>query len=239
MSSRFSRVGTIAIVGLMAASLSGCAAVGSVFGLVPASEVTATPTPTATVAPFESEFTDMGAVHPASLIGTSLNLNLDMWTEQKTHEWTANSEKLFSLVIDALDTTVPAEAAFALKRQVFMSNVTVTGTPVTADGTEGTPIPLINVDPIAATLDPEALRSVYGLLITSPKGGFQLESTDIGPLEDGVTGIIIDVKMTITAESAGGSAAYAAQVVEQQIPVAIFTDAEAAKAAAESSDGEN
>ncbi|MCU1405907.1 MAG: hypothetical protein JWQ43_2210 [Glaciihabitans sp.] len=241
MPSWFSRAGSVAAVGLITVSLAGCSSGGFIFGASPLAESTptATPTPTATVAPFESEFSDMGSVHPVSIVGPQLELNLDLWTEQKTHEWTNDGEKMFSTVINVIDQSVPADAAFALKRQVFMSNVTVTATPVDADGEAGTAMTLLNIDPVAATLDPEALKSDYGLLITSPKGGFQLESTDLGELDDDVTGVVLDFAMTITSETAGGSAVYAQQVVAQTVPIAIYTDAEAEQASAESSDGEN
>ena len=64
-----------------------------------ASQVVATQAPTTTAAPlqYNSVFTDMGSIHPTTMIGTQLELELDMWTEQKTHEWYPDNEKLFSL----------------------------------------------------------------------------------------------------------------------------------------------
>jgi len=241
MPSRYTRVGSVAAVGILALSLAGCSTGGMLFGeSSSASETTPTPTPTATTIPFESEFTDMGSVHYPTMVAAQLQLDLDMWTEQKTHEWTADSDKLYSIVINVTDLTVPATAAFATKRQVFMSNLSISYVPTMANGDKGSSVPLLTVNPVTATLDPEALRSdQYGLLITSPKGGFQMESNEIGDLADDVTGITLSFAMTITAESAGGSNTYITQPFVTPVEVAIFTEEDAAQAAAESEDGKN
>jgi hypothetical protein len=217
-----SRVGSTAAVGLLALSLTSCSA-GGVFGSSPldAVQVVAEPTTTAEPLEYNSVFSDMGSIHPTSMIGSQLELELDMWTEQKTHEWYPDSEKLFSFVINVYDQTVPAEAPFATKRLVYMSNLTVTATTTTTSGNVETPL-VLNVDPVAVTLDPEALRSDYGLLITSPKGGFQLESNSIGTVAADTEGLSLDFAMTISSETAPGSGVYVTQPVHQLVPVAIF-----------------
>jgi hypothetical protein len=216
------RLGTVSLVGALAFSLSGCSAT-SLFGAAPvaAPVVTATPTPTATVLPYESVFSDMGSIHPEVALASKLNLQLDMWTEQKTHEWYPTSEKLFSMVISVFDTNVAESAPFSKKRKVYMSNLSVTATTTTTSGLVEKPF-VLDVDPIEVTLDPEALTSDYGLLITSPKGGFQLESNEIGALAADTTGLVLDFAMTISTQSKSGSKSYATQVVHQLIPVAIF-----------------
>jgi len=220
-----SRAGSTAAAGLLALSLTSCSAAGGLFGSSPmdASQVVATQAPTTTAAPlqYNSVFTDMGSIHPTTMIGTQLELELDMWTEQKTHEWYPDNEKLFSFVVNVYDQSVPAEAPFASKRLVYMSNLTVTATTTTTSGNVETPL-VLNVDPVAVTLDPEALRSDYGLLITSPKGGFQLESNSIGVVADDTEGLSLDFAMTISSETTPGSGVYVTQPVHQLVPVAIF-----------------
>ncbi|GAA2221720.1 hypothetical protein GCM10009851_00230 [Herbiconiux moechotypicola] len=180
---------------------------------------------------FASVFTDMGSVHPTVDIADQLALQLDVWTEQKTHDWTPLADKRFSFVIGVYDNRVPAEASFDQKRRVYMSNITVTAQTTTASGTVETPYTL-NTDPIKVTLDPEALRSDQGLglLITSPKGGFQLESQQIGVLAGDTQGVMLDFAMQISYENAPLSNTYTTQVVHQYVPIAIFSEAAAAAA---------
>lgn len=223
-----SRLLAVIVIGGMAAVSTGCSTFGGILGAAPgAANAAATPAPTPTPSTslaFDSVFTDFGSVHPVVPIGDNLELQLDMWTEQKTHEWYTTANKKFSFVISVFDRAVPADAPFAQKRPVYMSNVTVTATTSTTGGSSATPF-VLNLDPVTTTLDPEALRSDAGLLITSPKGGFQLESNTIGVLTDDTYGLVLDFSMTITVDAiggVGGSAAGTRSVVHQPIRVAIF-----------------
>jgi hypothetical protein len=226
MLSKRARLGLSGVVPLLVLGLSGCAT-GSMFGSSPidaaAVSTSSTPTPSASPLEFNSVFTDMGSVHPTQLIADRLQLELDMWTEQKTHEWYYDSDKKFSFVIDVTDQSQTEDAPFATKRLVYMSNLTVTATTTTTSGTIETPL-VLSVDPIAATLDPEALSSSYGLLITSPKGGFQLESQTIGTLAPDTIGLNLDFAMTLTSESSAASGAFVTQTIHQTVPVAIFSN---------------
>jgi hypothetical protein len=180
---------------------------------------------------FASVFTDMGSVHPTVDIADKLQLKLDVWTEQKTHDWTPMADKRFSFVIGVYDNKVSAEAPFDQKRRVYMSNITVTAKTSTVSGTVETAFNL-NADPLKITLDPEALRSEQGLglLITSPKGGFQLESQQIGVLADDTQGLMLDFAFQVSFETAPLANTYMTQVVHQYVPVAIFSEADAAAA---------
>jgi hypothetical protein len=212
-------------------ALSGCSTIMPLFGLQAApSNPNSTssadaPADAATDSSlqFASVFTDMGSVHPTTDIADQLELKLDVWTEQKTHDWYYDADKRFSFVIGVYDNRVPAEAPFDQKRRVYMSNITVTAKTSTASGTVETPY-VLNTDPLKVTLDPEALRSDQGLglLITSPKGGFQLESQQIGVLAADTQGLMLDFAFQISYETTPGSNAYTTQVVHQYIPVAIF-----------------
>ncbi|QYF74801.1 hypothetical protein [Cryobacterium sp. PAMC25264] len=209
---------------MLALGLTGCSSFTPLIGAQPLQNVAAAATPTPSATPdlvFDSVFTDMGSVHPTLMIGDDLELQLDMWTEQKTHEWYTDSEKLFSFVINVFDRSVPADAPFAAKRLVYMSNISVTATTSTTSGASVSPF-VLDTDPLLVTLDPEALRSADGLLITSPKGGFQLESNQIGTLSADTYGVMLDFAMTISAESSAGAGGYTKQIVHVPVPVAIF-----------------
>ena len=218
-------------------ALSGCSTIMPLFGIQPtpgaASSSTSTDTSATTAdtagLQFASVFTDMGSVHPTLDLANQLQLKLDVWTEQKTHDWTPLADKRFSFVIGVYDNSVSADTTFDKKRRVYMSNISVTAKTTTASGAVETPYTL-NTDPIAVTLDPEALRSDQGLglLITSPKGGFQLESQQIGVLANDTQGLMLDFAMQVSFESAPLSNLYQTQVVHQYVPVAIFSEAVAA-----------
>jgi uncharacterized protein YceK len=225
---------TLSIGAAVAATvaLSGCSTIMPLFGIQPtpgaASGVDSTTTDVGASAndaslQFASVFTDMGSVHPTIDLAPNLQLKLDVWTEQKTHDWTPLADKRFSFVIGVYDNNVPAEATFDQKRRVYMSNITVTAKTSTASGTVETPY-VLNTDPLKVTLDPEALRSDQGLglLITSPKGGFQLESQQIGVVAADTQGLMLDFALQVSYETSPGSNAYTTQVVHQYVPVAIF-----------------
>ena len=224
MTSRFSTLAATSLVALAALSLTACTSI-PMFGPAPAAltgvSTTTVPTPTATPLVYDSVFSDMGSIHPKVKLANKLELELDMWTEQKTHEWYPDSEKLFSMVISVFDTNVSESASFAKKRKVYMSNLTVTATTTTTSGLVENPF-VMNVNPVKVTLDPEALRSMKGLLITSPKGGFQLQSNKIGSLAADTTGLVLDFAMTVSTQASGGSKNYTTQVIHQMVPVAIF-----------------
>ncbi|WP_440710332.1 hypothetical protein [Herbiconiux sp. YIM B11900] len=221
-------------------ALSGCSTIMPLFGIQPtpgvyngASAGTSADTEAASASDgtlqFASVFTDMGSVHPTVDIADQLQLKLDVWTEQKTHDWTPLADKRFSFVIGVIDNRVPAAAPFDQKRRVYMSNLTVTAKTSTASGVVETPYNL-NTDPLKVTLDPEALRSEQGLglLITSPKGGLQLESQQIGVVADDTQGVMLDFAMQLSYETAPLSNTYTTQIVHQYVPIAIFSEAVAA-----------
>ncbi len=227
-------LGATAVVAT-ALALSGCSTIMPLFGIQPTPAVQGAGTDastgatsnqaTATDLQFASVFTDMGSVHPTVDIADQLQLKIDVWTEQKTHDWTPLADKRFSFVIGAYDNRVPAEATFDQKRRVYMSNITVTAQTTTASGAVQTAYTL-NTDPLKVTLDPEALRSEQGLglLITSPKGGFQLESQQIGVLADDTQGVMLDFALQLSYENSPGSNTYTTQIVHQYVPIAIFSE---------------
>jgi hypothetical protein len=216
------RLRSALVVGLLGVALTGCSGLPFI-GASPLDASANSATAGATAAPlaFNSVFSDMGSVHEKLTVANELTLDLDMWTEQKTRDWTADSQKQFSFVVTVVDGAVPVDALFATKRLAYLSNLTVTVTTTTTSGAIQTPL-VLTIDPITATLDPEALKSSYGLLITSPKGGFQLDSNTVGQVASDTTGITLDFALTVSSESAPVSGSYATQVIHELVPVAIY-----------------
>lgn len=190
----------------------------------PASTATGSATPTATCSTFgfESVFSQYGSVHYTLILAPGLTLYTDMWTEQLTHDWTATSDKQLNYVINVVDTHANEDDPFSDKRKVYMSELSVTANTVQKSGAT-TAAYKLDDDPRDITLDPEALQSKkYGLLITSPKGGFQYEKTEIGQVPDDTYGLNMDFALTMSTQTAKGSKKYTTDTYTFTLPIAIF-----------------
>ena len=54
-----------------------------------------------------------------------------------------------------------------------------------------------------ATFDPEPVSTKYGMLITSPKGAFELRNQEIGEMADDTVGLVLTFAATVWIERAG------------------------------------
>jgi hypothetical protein len=218
------RIAVAATATAVALLLSGC---DTLLGIDSSTESvatpTSTPTPTQTCSNygFESVFSAYGSVHYTRELADNLTMYIDMWTEQKTHEWYPEAEKKLNFVINVLDTNAEEDDAFKLKRKVYMSELVLDANTVTPSGTSEVAFSM-DVDPIEATLDPEALSSKYGLLITSPKGGFQKEDNTIGTVAAETIGMNMDFQLTLSTQTKAGKSKYKTRVYTVELPVAIF-----------------
>ena len=193
------------------------------------SAATATPTPTTTCSnfPFESVFSAYGTVHYTQMLSDNLTLDVDMWTEQKTHEWYADTDKTLKFVINVQDTAdgLTLDSPFTDRRAVYMSKLVLKGDTMTATGATEEPLNE-TLDPRDETLDPEALHKGNGLLITSPKGGFQRKTdTTIGQLAADTIGINMNFTLSLKVQHKQNSKTYDATTVNVTLPIAIFDEA--------------
>lgn len=173
---------------------------------------------------FDSVFSAYGSVHYTLLLADQLTLYLDMYTEQKTHEWFPSTKKDLSFTIRVVDSSVPLRAKFALKRRVYMGQITIDATTQNAAGQSGINAYSLNADPRAVTLDPEALQDkVYGLLITQPKGGFELDHIVLKAMPSDTVGFNMNFTMQLSAETVHGSKKYATHLYSVTLPVAVFS----------------
>ena len=60
------------------------------------------------------------------------------------------------------------------------------------------------------------------MLVTSPKGAFELRNQKIGTVSADTIGITLTLTATVSIETAAGSGVYVDQQVVQQVPIAIF-----------------
>ena len=228
MSRMKTRLAIAAAVTAIAFSLTGC---DVLLGQVPIGgpdtppSVAVTPTATCNNGPYESVFSAFGSLHYTRELASGLVLILDMYTDEKTHAWFAETPKDLSFVIKIIDRDAAEDDPFKLKRKTYMSELIIQANTVTTDGqTERTFDE--DLDPIEATLDPEALTSKYGLLITSPKGGFQREHNLIAPSTlPNTVGFTMDFVMTISIQKELGDKKYKTRDYTVSLPVTVFSEA--------------
>jgi hypothetical protein len=192
-------------------------------------EASATATPTATCSNFgyESVFSAYGSVHYTLVLASGLTMYVDMWTEQKAHEWYPDTDKQLNYVINVVDSHAEEDDPFRLKRRVYLGEISVQAETVQTSG-ESTVAYELDDDAVDLTLDPEALRSKkYGLLVTSPKGGFQYQKTEIGQVPEDTKGLDMNFDLELSTQDERGSKDYTTDNYKFTLPIAIFTQATA------------
>jgi len=210
----------------LAASLSGCSAIDGLTGgddPVPAES----PGASATEAIYDSQFTRDGTFQSHVDIG-GVDFVYNIYPTKatpRTNEWYPLGKKYFSFTFGAYDLARGLRDPFATKRKVYLGNIKVTSRTVLADGSRGTEKPYkLNADAKTITFDPEPVTAPqYGMLITSPKGAFELRNQEIGEMSLDTRGIDMTFSATVWIQSAAGaSTSYEKHVIKQKVPMAIF-----------------
>ena len=67
------------------------------------------------------------------------------------------------------------------------------------------------------------MTTKYGMLITSPKGAFELRNQAIKPTADDTTGIDLHFTATVWVQTKAGSCTYEKMTIKQKVPIAIFS----------------
>jgi hypothetical protein len=215
----------VAAAGALTASLSGCTQAKDFF--FPGSGTTATPTATATAtqAAIDSQFTDDGTYqsHDHDVV-SGMDFVLTMYPTKstpRTHEWYALGDKHFTFTFQAYDLDQALRDDFSTKRKAYLKRVQVTSTTTTTSGTTESPYSL---DAVAkkTTFDPQPVSTKNGMLITSPKGSFELRNQTLGTLALDTTGVTLTFHFTVYVEDKAKSKAYTEKDVEVTVPVAIY-----------------
>ena len=148
----------------------------------------------------------------------------------RTNEWYPKGGKFFSFTFQAYDLDQAIRAPFKTKRKVWLSHITVTSaTTTSAGGATQQPYSLDAAAP-RTTFDPEPVTTKYGMLITSPKGAFELRNQEIGTVSDDTIGLTLTLTATVNVETVAGSGKYVPEQVVQQVPIAIFASDKATEA---------
>jgi hypothetical protein len=150
----------------------------------------------------------------------------------RTNEWYPAGKKFFSFTFQAYDLARRLRDPFSTKRLVYLDQISVTSRTITVDG--GATERPYRLDAKAAdiTFDPEPLTSRrFGMLITSPKGAFELRNQAIKPTSPDTRGIELTFSAVVHVQTQPGSKKYVKRTVRQTVPIAIFESDEATEVA--------
>ncbi|MDT9592707.1 hypothetical protein RDV89_06495 [Nocardioides zeae] len=218
---------------VLAAVLSSCSLVDDLTGRGDA-EPSAAPSSSPTETYYESQFTRDGTFQ-SHITLEQVDFVYTLYPTKstpRTNEWYPRGSKYFSFTFQAYDLSRGLRDPFDTKREVYLSNITVTSTTVRSDGGQAQSPYALNADAQTITLDPEPLtRGRYGMLITSPKGAFELRNQEITETDLATTGLDLTFNATVWIETAAGSANFVQQTITQQVPIAIFSSEEVTEAA--------
>ena len=218
------RVARVALVLGLALTAAACSS-GS-----PSGEPTPVPTQAVTETgadePTGSMFTDNGTFTSSTTIdGIEYVLTIyPTAVTPFTHQWYPGGDKLFTMSMTAYDTDRAERDPFASKRVVFLDRVSVSSVATGESGnTVGTEPYRLDEQAARVTLDPEPLADpAYGMVITSPKGAFELRDQVIGTLDAKVREVTLSFRATVWAQNAAGSAQLNRQDISTEVPIVIF-----------------
>lgn len=202
---------------------------GCTFGGSGGSEPTSAPTPTsaATDLSVDSQFTDDGTFqsHLSVRDAKGMDFVYTLYPTKatpRTNEWYPKGNKYFSFTFQAYDLTRKLRDPFATKRRVYLDTVKVTSATVTADGGKTQHPYKLDVTAADATFDPQPLTTRYGMLITSPKGAFELRNNKIGSMSTDTRGVSLTFKAVVYVQTKVGSTSFVKRTVKQLVPISIF-----------------
>lgn len=188
----------------------------------PAAEPAATPTAAAAPA-FDSQFTRDGTFQSHVKVG-SMDFVYTIWPTKstpRTNEWYPGGDKYFSFTLQAYDLSRSLRDRFSKKRKVYLDRIEVTSATTTTSGAVESPYQL-DAEARRITFDPQPVSTRYGMLITSPKGAFELRNQRIGPLAADTQGVTLTFSATVWVQKSRGSDEYEPELVTQEVPIAIF-----------------
>lgn len=204
---------------LAAATLSACSNDPSTGSPAQAASPVATPT----ASPFESQFTRDGTYQSHQEID-GIDFVYTIYPTKatpRTNEWFALGDKYFSFTFQAYDLDRDLRDPFETKRQVFLNRIRVTSTTQSPSGTSESPYRLSG-KAASLTFDPEPQKGRYGMLVTSPKGAFEIRNQKIGPLAPGTQGVTLTFEAVVNIQREPGAKGYDADVITETVPIAIF-----------------
>ena len=221
MSFALHRRAKVAVVAVAAmAALSGCNL--DTFSNDSKAAPTATPTPSPTPT-FDSQFTRDGTFQShVDIDGVDFVYNMyPTKATPRTNEWYPSGNKFFSFTFGAYDLDQDLRDPFKTKRKVYLDRIEVESATTSASGAVEHPYSL-DAKAKTITFDPEPVASKYGMLITSPKGAFELRNQAIGNVAADTKGLTLTFRATVRIQRSAGSKTYTTETIRQEVPIAIF-----------------
>ncbi len=219
---RLRAASTTALAVLLAMLLSSC---GVWDALAPEDAPAPSAVPAAEVEEvYESQFTRDGTFQ-SHIDLDGVDLVYTLWPTKstpRTHEWHPRGAKYFSFTLQAYDLRRELRDPFRTKRRTYLSRIRVTSRTRTSDGSPSQRPYTLDAEARRITFDPEPVTTARGMLITSPKGAFELRNQRIGEMADDTYGLDLTLRAVVHIERAPGSDTYDRHVVRQNVPVAIF-----------------
>ncbi|GAA4375146.1 hypothetical protein [Nocardioides caricicola] len=217
-------VATAALVASMAA-LTGCSAIEDLTGSSDEPSASASASPSATPTPYESQFTRDGTFQShIDVNGVDFVYTLyPTKSTPRTNEWYPKGRKYFSFTFQGYDLDQDLRDPFNTKRKVWLERIEVTSTVKLTGGGTNSERPY-ELDAVAKniTFDPQPLSTKYGMLVTSPKGAFELRNQAIRPTAMDTKGIDLHFTATVWIQERAGSNEYYKKTIKQTVPIAIF-----------------
>lgn len=190
----------------------------------PAEEKPPPVNPSVAPMPFNSEFSRDGTYQSHIRID-DVDFVFTIWAAKATPrmaEWHPRGDKYFSFTFQGYDTRVRMRAPFARKRLIWLEQVQVTSRTTAPSGPGEPPYALDEWAP-DVTFDPEARTSGRkGMLITSPKGAFELRNQVIKDLPDDTEGVTLTFRAVVHIQNGPRASGHSTREVSLEIPVAIF-----------------
>ncbi len=198
-------------------------------------DAAASATPTAAALTFDSQFTRDGTFQSHVVLPEAPGMDFvytlyPTKSTPRTNEWYPQGGKYFSFTFQAYDLDRDLRDPFATKRRTYLSHVTVTSATTTSAGGATEAPYALDVKAAKATFDPEPVTTKWGMLITSPKGAFELRNQEIGTVSDDTIGVTLTMTASVAVETAPGSNKFTKSQVVQQVPIAIFASDQATEA---------
>lgn len=203
--------------------LGGCSALD---GLTSSNDPspTATTSPTATETPYPSQFTRDGTFQ-SHIEVNGMDFVYTLYPTKstpRTNEWYPKGNKYFSFTFQVYDLDRRIRDPFSTKRKAYLAHIRVDSDTVTYDGGKVQHPYKLDADAEDVTFDPEPVTTKYGMIITSPKGAFELRNQKIRPTSPDTKGIDLHFTATVWVQQSPGSSKFVKKVIKQKVPIAIF-----------------
>jgi hypothetical protein len=184
----------------------------------------ATPSPSASAKPYDSQFTRDGTFQ-SHIDVDGLDFVYTLYPTKstpRTNEWFPRGNHFFSFTFQAYDLDRGLRDPFSTKRKVYLDHIRVTSVTKTAKGKGSQSRYRLDAVAKRITFDPEPLTTKYGMIVTSPKGAFELRNQKIRAMSLDTIGVDLMFTATVWIQRTPGGSSFYKREIRQTVPIAIF-----------------